>query len=140
MHSTNLTPAEQILAQAEALVTLARQLVEYERSFNTMADYMRGFVKGTRQQIGQHEQRLSALELRLDPANIITEEQAAQLTLAVRNVAYAMGGTGSDYGKVYGELYRRFSITTYHNLPRIRFDEAMAWLAQRFTDLENQKQ
>lgn len=93
---SDLTPAQQMLQQAEAIYKLAQQQVELEQRYNTMADYMRGFARDTRQQFGQHEQRLNALELRLDPASTITEEQAAAITLAVENLAYALGGSSSD--------------------------------------------
>lgn len=93
---SDLTPAQQMLQQAEAIYKLAQQQVELEQRYNTMADYMRGFVRDTRQQFGQHEQRLNALELRLDPASTITEEQATAITLAVKNLAYALGGSSSD--------------------------------------------
>jgi P22_AR N-terminal domain/ORF6C domain len=144
---TDLTPAQQMLEQARAIYHLAEQQVELEQRYNKMADYMRGFVRDTKgelkehgQQLGQHDERLSALELRLDPAANITEEEATQLKLAVANVARAMGNEKSDYGQTYGELYRRFGITTYHNLPRKRFEEATTWLAGRFAEIEKKGQ
>jgi hypothetical protein len=34
----------------------------------------------------------------------------------------------NEYGAVYGELYRKFEITGYKQLPAGRFQEAMNWL------------
>ena len=38
----------------------------------------------------------------------------------------------NEYGGVYGELYRRFGITSYKLLPAKRLQEAMAILTSRF--------
>jgi hypothetical protein len=34
----------------------------------------------------------------------------------------------NEYGGVYGELYRKFSITSYKLLPAAKFQESMSWL------------
>ncbi|PZS04357.1 MAG: hypothetical protein DLM69_01960 [Candidatus Chloroheliales bacterium] len=140
---SGLTPAEQMLAQAEAIYQLARQQVDLERQYRMMAEYTRGFIRETRpqltdhaQQLSGHEQRLVSLELRLDPISNVTEEQANEIALAVKNVAYALGGSSQSYGKVYSELYRRYRVTSYKSLPRSRYDEAMAWLGQWYVDIE----
>ncbi len=132
--ATDLTPAEQILQQVEAMYKLAQQQVELERQYRVMADYMRGHVQRTNSRLGEHEQRLITIELRLDPEADITDEQAAELALAVKNVAYAMEehGISGGYGKVYSELYRRFRISSYKNLKRARYDEAIKWLSERY--------
>ena len=36
----------------------------------------------------------------------------------------------NEYGGVYGELYRKFAITSYKLLPAKRFQEAMDFLTQ----------
>jgi hypothetical protein len=36
----------------------------------------------------------------------------------------------NEYGGVYGELYRKFSITSYKLLPAKKFEEAMNWLTE----------
>jgi hypothetical protein len=36
----------------------------------------------------------------------------------------------AEYGGVYGELYRKFSITSYKLLPAKKFEEAMNWLTE----------
>jgi hypothetical protein len=95
-----------------------------------MADYMRGFIQQT-------NSRLSSLELRLDPAAAISDEQAAELALAVKNVAYAMDerGTSGGYGKIYSEMYRRYRLSSYKNLPRAKYDEVLAWLSRWYSDI-----
>jgi hypothetical protein len=48
--------------------------------------------------LGDHEQRLVALEMRLDPKQVLTEEQAAELALAVKNVGQRLAAAGRPAG------------------------------------------
>jgi hypothetical protein len=70
------------------------------------------------------------LELHVGPAVPISEQQAAEVALAVKNVGRALGEQSGKpgYGQVYGELYRRYGISSYKNLPQDRYDEVLAWL------------
>ncbi|MCZ7666672.1 MAG: hypothetical protein M5U34_05280 [Chloroflexi bacterium] len=34
----------------------------------------------------------------------------------------------SEYGRVYGELYRKFEISAYRELPAAKYEEAMGWV------------
>lgn len=74
--------------------------------------------------------RLTAVEQRLNPGQAITDDQAAQLSQAVKTIALTLGQqTGrNEFGAVYGELYRRYGITSYKLLPAPRFHEAMTFL------------
>ncbi len=146
---TNLTPAEQILQQTEAMYKLALQQVELERQYKVMADYMRSHVQRTNDRLANHdvsltdhEQRLISIELRLDPAANITDAQAAEIALAVKNVAHAMeehGKTGG-YGKVYSEIYRRYRISSYKNLAQSKYNEVIAWLSRWYEEITGEKQ
>ncbi len=144
----SLTPAEQNLQQTEALYKLAQQQVELERQYRVMADYTKGFIRDTRGHLtthdtalAEHEQRLVSIELRLDPAANITDAQAAEIALAVKNVAFAMEERGSSggYGKIYSEMYRRYRISSYKNLPGAKYDEVIAWLGRWFEDITKGK-
>jgi hypothetical protein len=91
------------------------------------------------------EQRLSgrieAVESRLEtvegalmtPASrYVTPDQASQITQAVKAVALAIGKKSgrNEFGAIYGELYRKFGITSYKELPARRFEEAMKFLTE----------
>ncbi len=132
-----LSGAALALEIGEAITTLARQQLDLEGRFTTMADYTRGFIQQTRSQLAAHDQRLQALELRLDPVAGITEEQAEELALVVKNVGQRLAAQGerSGYARVYSELYRRYRISSYKNLPRARYDEVLAWLHGWFDEL-----
>ena len=41
----------------------------------------------------------------------------------------------NEYGGVYGELYRRFDITSYKRLPKNRFEEAITFLTEWYVQL-----
>jgi hypothetical protein len=78
-------------------------------------------------------QRIEQLEQAItSPGATVTQDQASQISQAVKAVAMKLGEqTGrNEYGGVYGELYRKFGITSYKLLPVSRFQEAMDFLTQ----------
>lgn len=84
-----------------------------------------------RAQLEDHERRLEYLEDRLDdPGRHVTPDQAMQISQAVKTVALAIGKKSgrNEFGAVYGDMYRRFGITSYKMLPAGKFEEALAWL------------
>jgi len=103
---------------AQAVLQLARNQVMLEARLRGVLD--------------DHELRLEAVEtqLRLGSARYVTEDQASQISQAVKAVALALGQKSgrNEFGAVYGELYRKFGITGYKMLPARRFDEAMKFL------------
>jgi hypothetical protein len=138
--TTGASGAALALEIAEAITALARQQLALEGRFDglegrvgTMADYLRGYIV-------KSEQRFDALELRLSEGTTISEAEAAELALHVKTVAAALEAQGraNGYQRVYAELYRRFRIASYKNLPRARYAEALAWLAAWAQELEGQ--
>jgi len=121
------TPAQQALQYAEAIYLLALQQVTLE---NRQA--------GQEIVLLDHEQRLGALEEQLtDPGRQVSPDQASQISQAVKAVALAQGKVSgrNEFGAVYGELYRRFGITSYKQLPAAQFGKAMAFLTDWYRDL-----
>ena len=92
---------------------------------------------GVNQRLDDTDSRLSALEVQLGPQATISEGQAAEIALAVKNVGYALGVRSSKpgYSQVYGELYRRYGISSYKSLPREKFEEVIAWHRTWYSDL-----
>jgi hypothetical protein len=89
-------------------------------------------------QLQDHERRLEQIEATLgDPGRQITPEQASQISQAVKAIAMALGKkTGrNEYGGVYGELYRRFEITSYKQLPAQRFQAALEFLTEWYQEV-----
>lgn len=112
--------AVEALRIAESVVKLARSHVRLLRQVQT------------------HETRLDAIEAELGHDDrFITVSQAEQISQGVRAIALVFSkNTGrNEYGGVYGELYRQFSINTYKRLPAGKFDEAMNFLRQWWEEL-----
>lgn len=106
----------------QAMIKLARNQVIIE-----------GHLDRQDVRLEDHEQRLEEIESTLgDPKRHVTPEQASQISQAVKAVAMELSKrTGrNEYGGVYGELYRRFEITSYKLLPANRFKEAMSFLTE----------
>ena len=52
---------------------------------------------------------------------------------AVKAVAYALTQRDRSrkwYQSIYGEMYRRFKVSSYKQVPMARFGEVMAWLKE----------
>ncbi len=142
LQSTALAPAQPTggaaLAYelATAVQNIAREQMQLEQrmgSMETSQDRARQWAKGI-------DARVSALEIRLDPAQPISETQAGELALHVKNVAYALQQSGerNGYQRVYGEMYRRYSIASYKNLPQGRFAETVQWLTEWYGEISKQ--
>lgn len=79
------------------------------------------------------EERLAALEAKLLPREQVSEEQAEHISDLVKQVAISLSqklGGGNYFGTVYGQLYRRFGLTSYKKLSQAQYPKAVAWLEQ----------
>jgi len=85
--------------------------------------------------------RLGALELQVGGAANIGEEQAAEVSLAVKHVAVALAAQdgANHYGEVYNALYRRFGVASYKNITRTEYDVVLAWLRAWHLDVERKE-
>jgi len=133
--TTSLTNAEMTLETLRALTHLAEQQVAFERKYDAdMAHMNQRMDKMGRFLVEAHartDERLAVLELRLSPDVPITDEQAGEISLAVKNVAAAMEATGTvknAYQRVYAELYRRESTGSYKNIRQGRYQAVLDWL------------
>ncbi len=79
---------------------------------------------------------MNAVEGLVAPGQVISDAQAAEISTLVKAMAIEMTardkGTGATprnpYQAVFGELYRRFRVSSYHNIPLRRFGDVMSWL------------
>ena len=114
------SPVAMAYKMATALQMMARQQLLLESRVDRHDSYFEA-----------HDKRLEALESQLgDPDRHITPDQAMQLSQAVKTVAMKLSKASgrNEYGGVYGELYRKFGITSYKQLPVAKFDESLNWL------------
>ena len=112
-----------------AIMTLARNQIELrqQQQLNT-------------RQLAELDKRIESLETAVSaPVRVISSNQAMQLSQAVKAVAMAMSKEtrSNAYGGVYGELYRRYGITSYKSLPASQYDNAMAFLAEWLAQFES---
>ena len=78
------------------------------------------------------EQRLAALEARLEPE--LTSAQAQHVQEMVRMLARALDPQRAKqretYALIYGALKKRFRVPSYRNIPAKRYEEVVAYLAE----------
>lgn len=109
-----------------AIARMAEEQMEFDRRLGVTEATMQETavtVDGMRDDI-------ELLKARTDPGEAVTQSQAMQISQAVKAVARELGKQTkrNEYGGVYGELYRRYEITSYKELPSAQFDECLAWL------------
>lgn len=123
------SPAAQAYKMVMAMAQMARQQLLHEAEIKTNA-----------QAIVTNTSRISLIEAQLgDHDRFIDNKQASRISQAVKAIALEMGKRSgrNEFGGVYGELYRRFEIAGYRELPAARFAEAGKFLAdwyQTITD------
>lgn len=117
-------PSAVAYRHAMAIANLAREQVLLKLQFDNRLESV--------------ETRLGLIETKLgQPERMLTPEQAMHLSQAVKSVAFALGARSgrNEFQGVYGELYRRFKVPSYRELPASQFDEAMSFLRQWFSSL-----
>lgn len=124
------SPAVDAYKNAVALVKLARNQVILEA------------------RMSHHGQRLDDLERRLtnieadmhDDKRTIGEEEATQISQAIRAIGLTLTKTTGEnqYGKVWGEFYRKFGVSKYRNLSLAKFGEAMKFLSDWYEQLTDE--
>ncbi len=147
--SSEVTTLIHIAQMAEAIATMARQQIAFEQHVETRVtalqmdvverhDEVMGRLDQAAAVVGGLLHRMTAVEGVVSPGQVISDSQAAEISALVKAIATEMaargggeGGTGRNpYQAVFGELYRRFRVSSYHNIPVRRFGEVMAWLRE----------
>ena len=122
------TPAAQAYKMARAMMELARNQLLLEAQIETH-----------NVRLDPYERRLEDVEVTLGSAGRhVSPDQANQISQAVKAVAMKLSKASgrNEYGGVYGEMYRKFGITSYKQLPAAKFDEAMKWLNEWRENIE----
>ncbi|MCA9998314.1 MAG: ORF6C domain-containing protein [Anaerolineales bacterium] len=121
------TPAAQAYKMATAIMKMAQQQLMLEAQIQTHTT-----------KLTDHEQRLEEIESTLgDPGRFITPDQAMQISQAIKVIATEIQKRTkqNEYGKIYGQLYRQFGITSYKQLPANKFAQAMTWLTDFYRQI-----
>lgn len=111
--------ASSTLLQVRELGLAIARMAEEQMEFDNRLTTTEGRLDHAAIVVADVRRRLTAVENRLTPGRAITDDQASQLSQAVKTIAIALGqSTGrNEFASVYGELYRRFGITSYKLLP-----------------------
>jgi P22_AR N-terminal domain/ORF6C domain len=124
--------AEQQLAlegQVTEVRTQVAEVTDQQRIVHTRMDRAAGVIKVL-------EQRLGTVERRLEPAGAITDDQAAEISQAVKGVAQLLTShdpSKNHYQSVFGELYRRFRVSSYKRIRQDQFADVMRFLDEWHT-------
>ncbi|MCP5096938.1 MAG: hypothetical protein GY943_15420, partial [Chloroflexi bacterium] len=115
------TEAVQAYKMLQAMVKIARNQIILEAKLETHSG-----------QIASHETRLDEIEAAIAPGTAVSEEQASQISQAVKAVAMTLSKQTkrNEFGAVYGEVYRKFEVTSYKMVPRSKFEEVMTFLTE----------
>jgi hypothetical protein len=133
-----MSPAEQALAQVEALYSLARQQVALERwlvHHDARLDTVEDATLRAHERLDRAAGAVRALQLRVyGPGQVVGEEQASEMAELVKAIAHTLTeqnpAGGNYYQSVWSELHRRYGVTTYRRVPADHFADVIAWLEQ----------
>ena len=81
--------------------------------------------------------KLRRIEVKLNPGERITDEQATRLKEGVNHIASEMRKRGKDrpYAEIWGAFDHYFNVPEYRQLPQGKFTEALDWLTRWETDM-----
>lgn len=140
--SQGVDELEAIAQMGLAIYRLARQQRAIDDRVGTLESAVWEMGLRTQEEIASVREEMGVLELRLKepPSGKISEQQASDLSQAVKLVAMTLGKQSgrNEFGAIYGELYRRFGITSYRNLPVNAYQEAMDWLTTWYRSLTDE--
>ncbi|MFO7536506.1 MAG: phage antirepressor N-terminal domain-containing protein [Chloroflexota bacterium] len=131
------SPAAQAYRMLQALTKLARNQVLMEARLEAQA----GTLEKHEAQLEEYGERLEEVETTLSaPNRFVTTAQASRLSQAVKAVALALGKktNRNEFGGVYGELYRKFEVTSYKEIPAVKYQEAMGFLNEWYQSLTHE--
>jgi hypothetical protein len=145
--SSEIMALEQIERMGLAIATMARQQIAYERQTDMrLATLEAGIIERHEAITGRLDQaaavvgsllrRMNAVEGLISSGETISNAQAAEISALVKAIAAELTETDRKAGRmgrnhyqaIFAELYRRFRVPSYHNVPLARFNEVIQWL------------
>lgn len=131
--SETIATLVQVREMGRAIMQMAEEQIEFERRLTTTE----GRLDQAATVVGNLTRRVSSLEGRIAPGQPVTLAQASQISQAVKAIAIKMGEKSgrNEFGGVYGELYRRFDVTSYKLLPAGQFNTAIKFLTDWYVSV-----
>ena len=122
------SPLAHVRSMALAVAALAEQQIALEGRVGSTEDRLDRAALV----VGDVGRRLAAVERKLSGGAVVTEDQAAEVSQAVKALAALLtddaAGGRNPYQAVFGELYRRFGVSSYKNIRADQFAAVLAWL------------
>jgi hypothetical protein len=122
---------DQALAQyqlAEQQLSLEARVATHDERFQRAAIVIRNM-----------QQRLGALEERIQPAELITEAEASEVGSQVKALAEALtqrDASKNHYQSIFSELNRRFRVASYRRLSRAQLAPVLQFLDEWRAQME----
>lgn len=117
----------QIRDMGLAIAQMAEQQMEMERNITRAHSRLDNAVIAFK----NLDARVTGLENKLSPGSHITDAQAAEVSAAVKALAdylKSKDASKNHYQAVFGELYRRFSVSSYKNIRADQFTAVLKFL------------
>jgi hypothetical protein len=136
------TPATSALMQVREMGLAIARMAEEQMEMEARLGKTEIVAQATAVSVVDLQRRMEGVEAKLAPPDYaVTNAQASQIGQAVRAVGMVYGKqTGRvEYGSVYGELYRKYDVTSYHLVPAEKFEEVMKWLSDWYQALTNEE-
>lgn len=124
---------QQIAEMGRAITQMAQQQIELQRQQHVLGqrlDRAGQIVRGMQIDIADIQVRLGTVEDKLHPHAYITDQQAANVANAVKALAEMLTRQKgkNQYQGVYGELHRRFGVSSYTMIRQEQYDSVLAFL------------
>lgn len=117
----------QVREMGRAIMQMAETQMELERRQSTTE----GRLDRAASVVADIQRRMAKVERRLDPTNVVTEEQAATISSRVKALAMLLTNLGpgkNHFGGIFGELYRRCGVTDYKSIRQDQYAEVIQFL------------
>jgi hypothetical protein len=124
-----LAQLAQIAEMGRAITRMAEEQLEIRRRLDAAAHAF----KGMRHDIADVQVRLGVLEDKLHPSAYITDTQAAEVSNRVKALAELLTGKDASknhYQGIFGELYRRFGVTSYKTIRIEQYEAVLEFLEE----------
>jgi TolA-binding protein len=122
--SSATTSLTQIRNMGLAIAELAEQQIAMEKRLSSRLDQAAVVVR-------ELQRRVGVVEKKLTPASLITDEQAAEVSQAVKALAdylKSKDASKNHYQAAFSEIYRRFGVSSYKNIRADQFADVLKFL------------
>lgn len=132
-HTPSPVPASSTaLTQVRDLALAVAQMAEQQIELQGQVITVNTRVDRAAVVVSDLQRRLSSVERRVLPPAVISEEQAAEISMMVKALAELMAGKDAGknhYQGIFGELYRRFGISSYKVIRQEDYQQVLIFLS-----------